>query len=49
MQVDINVILEDLKMGKTSRTQESLDKLNALFETRFNAGEKDYSISHSYF
>lgn len=45
MQVDINVILEDLKTGKTSRTQESLDKLNALLETRFNAGEKDYSIA----
>lgn len=45
MQVDINVILEGLKTGKTSRTQESLDKLNALLETRFNAGEKDYSIA----
>ncbi len=45
VQVDINVILDDLKTGKTSRTQESLDKLNALLETRFNAGEKDYSIA----
>lgn len=45
MQVDINVILEDLKMGKTSRTQDSLNKLNALLEARFNAGEKDYSIA----
>ncbi|MGO3740612.1 gamma-mobile-trio protein GmtX [Pseudoalteromonas nigrifaciens] len=45
MQVDINVILEDLKIGKTSRTQDSLNKLNALLEARFNAGEKDYSIA----
>ena len=45
MQVNINVILEDLKMGKTSRTQDSLNKLNALLEARFNAGEKDYSIA----
>ena len=45
MQVDINVILEDLKTGKTSRTKDSLDKLNALLEARFNAGEKDYSIA----
>ncbi|MGP4945290.1 gamma-mobile-trio protein GmtX, partial [Pseudoalteromonas nigrifaciens] len=42
---NINVILEDLKMGKTSRTQDSLNKLNALLEARFNAGEKDYSIA----
>ena len=45
MQVDINTILEDLKSGKASRTQDSLDKLNALLEARFNAGEKDYSIA----
>ena len=37
MQVDINTILEDLKSGKASRTQDSLDKLNALLEARFNA------------
>ena len=45
MQVDINTILEYLKSGKASRTQDSLDKLNALLEARFNAGEKDYSIA----
>lgn len=45
MQVDINTILEDLKSSKTSRTKDSLDKLNALLEARFNAGEKDYSIA----
>lgn len=45
MQVDIRTILEDLKSGKTKRTKDSLDKLNTLLETRFNAGEKDYSIA----
>lgn len=45
MQVDIRTILENLKSGKTKRTKDSLDKLNTLLETRFNAGEKDYSIA----
>ncbi|OTG96010.1 hypothetical protein B9T24_09680 [Acinetobacter sp. ANC 4654] len=45
MQVDINITLENLKIGKTQCTQRSLDKLNALLEKRFNAGEKDYSIA----
>ncbi|WP_373660267.1 gamma-mobile-trio protein GmtX [Acinetobacter baumannii] len=45
MQVNINVILEDLKRDKTQRTQNSLDQLNALLEKRFNAGEKDFSIA----
>lgn len=45
MRVDISTILEDLKFGKANRTQDSLNKLNALLEARFNAGEKDYSIA----
>lgn len=45
MSVDINLILENLKFGKSQRTQDSLDKLNILLETRFNAKEKDYSIA----
>lgn len=45
MQVDIDVILEDLKRNKNQRTQSSLDKLNALLEMRFNKGDKDYSIA----
>lgn len=44
MQTDINIILSGLKQDKTSRTQRSLDKLNALLEKRFNANEKDFSI-----
>lgn len=46
MQIDINVIIADLKKGKSKATQESLDKLNALLEARYEAGEKDYSIAN---
>lgn len=45
MQIDINVILADLKEGKSKASQESLDKLNLLLEARYEAGEKDYSIA----
>lgn len=45
MQIDINVIIADLKEGKSKTSQESLDKLNALLEARYEAGEKDYSIA----
>lgn len=45
MSVDINLILENLKFGKSQRTQDSLDKLHTLLEARFNAKEKDYSIA----
>lgn len=45
MQIDINVILADLKEGKSKATQESLDYLNALLEARYKVGEKDYSIA----
>ena len=45
MSVNINVILEDLKLNKSQRTKDSIDKLNTLLEARFNTGEKDYSIA----
>ncbi|MRT38464.1 hypothetical protein GJV03_14945 [Acinetobacter sp. RIT698] len=45
MNIDINVILEDLKSDKSQRTKNSIDRLNTLLETRFNAKEKDYSIA----
>lgn len=44
-QIDIDVILSDLKMNKSQRTQNSLDKLNELLEIRFNNDECDYSIA----
>jgi hypothetical protein len=45
MNIDIDIILEDLKKDKSQRTKDSLDQLNTLLQTRFNAGEKDYSIA----
>lgn len=45
MKIDTNLLLEDLKRDRSLRTQSSLDKLNALLENRFRAGEKDYSIA----
>ena len=45
MSTDIETLLEELKAGKSSRTCASLDKLNALLEARFKAGEKDYCIA----
>lgn len=45
MDVNINVILEELKSNKSQRTKDSLDKLNKVLEARFNAGEKDYCIA----
>lgn len=44
MQTDIKIILNGLKRDKSSRTQRSLDKLNALLEKRFSENEKDFSI-----
>ena len=41
---DINLTLQDLKTGKSQCTKNSLDKLNALLEARFNEGKHDYSI-----
>lgn len=43
--IDICVIIEELKVGKTQRTKVSLDKLNTLLEARFKAGKKDFSIA----
>ena len=45
MNVDVHVILEDLKSNKSQRTKNSLDKLNSLLQAHFNTGEKDYSIA----
>jgi len=44
-EIDISLILQGLKAGKVQRTQESLDKLNTLLESRFKEGLVDYSIA----
>ncbi len=45
MNIDINVILEDLKEGRHSRTQASLDKLNEILQAYYNSGQRDFSVT----
>lgn len=45
MEIDIDVILEDLKEGKTAKTQQSLDKLNQTLRDYYERGERDFSIT----
>ncbi|GEA67399.1 hypothetical protein PA3_15570 [Acinetobacter pittii] len=45
MNIDINVLLENLKLDKSPRTEKSLDQLNSLLKARYNSGEKDFSIA----
>ena len=45
MELNIDVILEDLKDGKVPRTQQNLDKLNSILEEYAKAGQKDFSIT----
>ena len=45
MQIDINAVLETLKVGKSAKTQASLDKLNETLKTYFELGRRDFSIT----
>ena len=45
MQIDINAVLETLKVGKSAKTQASLDKLNETLKTYFELGKRDFSIT----
>ncbi|MDI5891111.1 gamma-mobile-trio protein GmtX [Halomonas rhizosphaerae] len=45
MEIDIDVILEDLKEGKTNKTRQSLDKLNETLREYHGRGERDFSIT----
>jgi hypothetical protein len=45
MQVEPEVILQDLKTGKNSRSQASLEKLNTLLRAHHESGEKDFCIA----
>lgn len=45
MEVDVDIILEDIKEGKTAKTQESLDKLNRTLCDYYERGERDFSIT----
>lgn len=43
--IDIGVILEDLKDGKSPRTRKSLDTLNSILESYAKEGNLDFSIT----
>ena len=45
MQIDIDAILETLKVGKSVKRQSSLDKLNETLKAYFEAGKRDFSIT----
>lgn len=46
MIIEPEIVLENLKEGKTQRTQKSLDKLNEILEAYFNSGQKDFSVTN---
>lgn len=45
MELDIDVILADLKEGKVPRTQQNLDKLNDMLKVYAESGQRDFSIT----
>ena len=45
MQIDINAVLETLKVGKSAKTQASLDKLNEALKAYYESGKRDFSIT----
>ena len=45
MEINTDLILEDLKDGKSPRTQESLDKLNEILADYTKAGQRDFSVT----
>lgn len=45
MDINIEVILADLKDGKVPRTQQNLDKLNDILKSYAESGQRDFSIT----
>jgi len=45
MELNIDVILEDLKDGKVPRTKQNLDTLNSILKSYAESGQKDFSIT----
>lgn len=45
MDINIDVILEDLKEDKPPRTKNNLDKLNSILKEYAESGQKDFSIT----
>jgi ribosomal protein L28 len=45
MELNIDVILDDLKDGKVPRTKQNLDTLNSILKEYTKSGQKDFSIT----
>ena len=45
MEINIDVILDDLKEGKPPRTKSNLDKLNSILKEYAESGQRDFSIT----
>ncbi|NQY36852.1 MAG: hypothetical protein HRT37_18185 [Alteromonadaceae bacterium] len=45
MRIEPELLLEELKAGKNQRAKTSLDRLNTLLKTHFEANEKDFCIA----
>jgi hypothetical protein len=45
MELNIDVILDDLKDGKVPRTKQNLDTLNSILKAYAESGQKDFSIT----
>jgi hypothetical protein len=45
MELNIDIILEDLKDGKSTRTQQNLDKLNDILSSYVESGQRDFSVT----
>ena len=45
MELDIDTILDDLKDGKATRTQASLDLLNRTLKAYYESGQRDFTIT----
>lgn len=45
MELCIDTILEEIKNGKSQRTQNSLDHLNQILETYHESGKRDFSVT----
>lgn len=45
MEYSIEIILEDLKDGKTPRTKQNLDTLNGILQRYVESGQRDFSVT----
>lgn len=45
MDINIDIILADLKDDKVPRTQKNLDKLNDILKAYAGSGQRDFSIA----